>query len=254
MSLTTFSAFTYGHDIDDNSNYIDFSEDGITELSAVIETGSYTLETFVNACLVALNDAGSLTYTATIDRSTRKITLTGSANFDLLVTGTHSAISAFTLMGFTSDKTGSNSYTSDIASGFYYEPQYKLQRFVDFVDKVESVQSSVNTSASGIVEVVSYGTNQFMECNITYATNITGQGAIKNNPTGVSDLRAFMNYAIKKKPMEFIPDVDTPSVYTSCILEKTPANTNGTSFTLNELYGRGLANYFETGTLTFREI
>ena len=254
MSLKTYSAFIYGHDIDDESNYIDFSEDGITELSAIIETGSYTLTDFVNQVLVALNDAGNFDYTASINRATRKITISASSNFELRVTGSHNAISAFALMGFTTDKSGSNSYESDVASGFFYEPQYWLQRYVDFTDNVESAQSSVNTSASGKVEVVSYGTNYFMECNITYATDITGQGAIKNNASGVSNLRAFMNYAIRKKPLEFMPDIDTPSVFTSCILEKTPSSNNGTGFQLFELYTRGLANYFETGILTFRKV
>jgi hypothetical protein len=93
-----------------------------------------------------------------------------------------------------------------------------------------------------------------MECNITYVTNIVGQGVIKNNPSGVSDLRAFMNYAIQKKPMEFIPDLLTPGVYVPCILEKTQKNSKGVGFQLYELYSKGLANYFETGTLTFRKV
>jgi hypothetical protein len=255
MSLKTYSGFIYGHDITDTNSWLDFTEGAGPELSTEVAIGSYTLDDFVNAVLNALNGEGALDYTATINRATRKVTISASGTFGLLVTtGTHTGISAFSLLGFTANKTGSSSYTSDVESGLFYEPQYKLQRFVTFEDNVEFAQTSVNTSASGLVEVVSFGQNQFMECNITYATDITGQGAIKNNVNGVSDLRAFMNYLIRKKPIQFIPDIDTPSAYYDCLLEKTTSSSNGTGFQLYELYGRGLANYYETQTLTFRRL
>lgn len=255
MSIKTYSGFIYGHDISNLNQYINFREDGVNELGAQIRVGSYTLENFVNAVSVAMNDAGQLEYAVTIDRSTRKITISSTSNFDLLVTsGTQSAISAFSLIGFTTDKSGANSYEADIPSGLFYEPQYKLQRYVDFEDYIKTSQSSVNTSASGVVEVVSFGQNKFMECNIIYATDIVGQGAIKNNPNGIADLRAFMNYIIGKKPIEFISDIETPSVFVPCILESTRDSSDGTSFQLYELYSRGLANYFETQTLRFRKV
>lgn len=255
MSLTTFSGFIYGHDISEDNQFIDFNEDGSTEIGAQIRIGSYTLADFVDAVSNAMNDAGDNTYTVTVDRSSGLITITGSDLFNIMVSsGSHFAISAFSLMGFSSNRSGSNVYTADFKSGFLYEPQFKLQKYVDFEDIIESVDSSVNTSASGVVEVVSFGQSQFMECNINYVTNIVGQGVIKNNSNGVSDLRAFMNYAIQKKPMEFIPDLSGPTVYISCILEKTQKSSKGVGFQLYELYARGLANYFETGTLTFRKV
>lgn len=255
MSLNTFSGFTYGHDISEDNQFIDFNEDGSTEIAAQIKIGSYTLQAFIDAVSNAMNEASENTYTVTLDRSTRLITITGSVPFNLtVISGSHFEISAFILMGFTTNRSGSNTYTGNQPSGFFYEPQYKLQKYVDFDDIIESVDSSVNTSASGIVEVVSFGQNQFMECNITYVTNIVGQGVIKNNPSGISNLRAFMNYAIQKKPMEFIPDLLTPGVYVPCILEKTQKNSKGVGFQLYELYSKGLANYFETGTLTFRKV
>lgn len=254
MSLKTFSAFFYGHNVNKENLWLDFSEVG-PEIAAQIQIGSYTLTQFVSKVSDAMNEVGDNTYSLSLDRNTRKITISADNNFDLLVTtGSHSAIGIWPILGFTSNKTGSNTYEADVASGFAYEPQFKLQRFVGFDDFVETVDSSVNTSASGIVEVVSFGQNNFMECNIMYATDITGQGAIKNNPTGVADLRAFMNYLIRKRPIEFIPDIDDPAVFVSCILDKTRASSTGVSFQLYEMYARGLANYFETQTLTFRKV
>lgn len=252
MSLTTFSAFIYGHDITDDNQWIDFTEDGMTELSAQIDINSYTLTDFANAVVSAMNEVGGQEYSIALDRTTRKITISAASSFTLLTDGTHSEISAFSLMGFTANQTGTD-LEGDTASGSYYEPQFKLQQYVDFQDIVEASDSSVNESASGLVEVVSFGQNNYMECNITYITNIIGQGVIKNNANGVSDLRKFMLYAIQKKPLEFIPDIDGVS-FNSCLLESTQANRNGTGFQLYELYGRGLANYYETKKIRFREL
>lgn len=255
MSLDTYSAFIYGHDVSAQNNYINFSEDGGPELAGTVKVGSYTLTDFANAVSNAFNENGDLDYVITVNRSTRKITISASANFDLLVTtGTNASISAFNLIGFTQNKTGSNSYEADIPSGFIYEPQYKLQSFVDFEDIVQSASSKVNTSASGVVEVISFGQNKFMECNIIYATDIPHQDIIKNNPNGVADLRAFMNYLIQKKPIEFCSDINNLSVFTPCILERTRESSEGTSFQLYELYARKLAKHFETQLLRFRQV
>lgn len=255
MAITTRSAFYYGHNITENNQYINFSEDGgVTELSTTIPVGAYTLTDFTSEVVKALNAEGDNTYTISLDRLTRKITINCDANFDLLVTtGTQSEISAFSLIGFTSNKSGSNSFESDTGSGFAYYPQYNLQNYVDFQDILESVDSSVNTSASGLVEVINFGRVNFMECNIKYATDIIGQGAIDNNANGVSDLRQFMTYITNKYPLEFVKDKDAVN-FNSCILERSAKSKDGTSFQLYELYSQGLAYYYETKTLVFREL
>ena len=256
MSISTRSAFIYGHTINEGDNeFINFMEDGVTELSATIDIGSYTISQFVNKIAQALNEIGDNTYTVTLDRATRLITISADANFDLLVTtGTQVSISAFSLMGFTTNRAGASTYTSDLASGLIYLPQYNLMGYVSFEDMEESVQSKINESSSGEIEVVSYGTRNFSEFNIKYATDITGQGAITDNPTGVSDLRIFMQYITKKRPFEFLPDKDAPNTFDSAILESTTKSKDGTGFMLRELYSQKLANYFETGKLTLRRI
>ena len=93
-----------------------------------------------------------------------------------------------------------------------------------------------------------------MDCNITLATDIIPQGAIKENINGISDLREFMLYAINKNPIEFISDLDVPTLFESCLLESTKADSKGTGFKLYELYSRKLTGYFETKTLTFRKL
>ena len=255
MALTTRTAFIYGHTITDENEFINFSENGIDELAATVENGSFTLSEFVDLVASALNDVGDNTYTATIDRTTRKITISADANFDLLVTtGTQTAISAFSLIGFTTDRTGASSYEADIASGDIFEPQAPLYDYAAFENNEYSVQSKVNESSSGQIELVTYGTKQLMECNIKYITNITGQNLVTDNPTGVADANKFMQYIRLKRPIEFLPDKNTTGSFTPCFLESTSKAPSGDSYMLRELYSEKLANYFETGKLVFRKI
>ena len=255
MAITTRSAFTYGHDITEDNQFINFMEDGVTELSATIEVGSYYLNEFTDKIAQALNEIGDNTYTVTLARATRKFTISADANFDLLVTtGSQVAISAFSLMGFTIDRSGAASYEADNASGSVYYPQAPLRDYVDFNDIQESVQAKVNESSSGEIEVVSYGTRNLMECNIKYATNITGQNYIDDSATGVSDLRTFLQYIVGKKPIEFIKDKTDFTTFEPCLLESTQRSSDGTGFQLRELYSEGLAFYFESGRLVFRRL
>ena len=255
MAITTRSAFTYGHNITENNQYINFVEDGINELAATIEIGSYYLNQFPDAIASALNDIGDNIYEVTLDRTTRKITISADANFDLLVTtGSQVSISAFSLMGFTTNRSGADTYETDLETGFVYYPQAPLFEYISFDDIEEAVSAKVNESSSGEIEVVSYGTRNFMECNIKYATNIIGQQFIEDNASGVSDLRVFMQYITRKRPIEFIEDKTDFETYVPCLLESTPKSSDGVGFLLRELYAQKLANYYETGKIVFRKL
>ena len=255
MGLKTISAFTYGHTISEDNQFIDFSENLVQELGAQIDIGGYTLGDFINQIASAMNEIGSQEYSVTVDRTTRKITISSVADFDLYVTvGSRSSISAYQLMGFTTDRTGSNTYEGDISSGSIYTPQFILQKFVDFPDSVKSAHSSVNESASGVIETVSYGQINKMKCEIVLATDISGQGAIIENLNGVADLRSLMNYLITKAPIEFIPDIEFPEVLEKCLLDSTKEDSKGTGFQLYEMYARKLFGYFESKELIFRRL
>jgi hypothetical protein len=256
VSLDTFSTFYYGYVIDDSNYQIDFDEGG-AELTAEVAVGSYTPTDFATAIKVALDTAGALTYTVTFTRSTRKITISAGSNFTLRCSsGTHIGTGTWTLMGFSgSNKTGASTYTGGAASGDYYSPQFILQEYVDSDDYQEAVDASINETASGVVEVVKFGTRSFMECNIKYATDITQDGTvIKTNATGVADLRRFMQYLVTKGPCQFMPDLSDTATYTDMILESTEQNSKGTGYRLREMYDRGLPGYFQTGKLKFRVI
>lgn len=256
MAIFTYSAFNYGHKITGDNQSINFSENGVDELTATIPVGGYTLGTFVNALSLALNKVGALEYSVTLDRTTRKITISATGSFELwVVTGSLINISSFPLMGFTgTDRVGLSTYESDSPSGYQYSPQFLLQNFTDFQDEQRKAEASISVTASGRVQVASYGEVKTMTANITLATDIPNQVAIRENLNGVSDLRDFMSYLIDKNPIEFIPDENNPDIFTKCLLEKTSESSEGVGFKLKELYSRNLTGYFETGDLQFRQI
>lgn len=255
MTIATISAFNYGHTIDISNQYLSFDE-GSGELIAEIEVGSYTLNQFINQIALAMNEIGSQVYTVSVDRVTNLITISSTGNFDLLVsTGSTASQSAYGLIGFTgSDLTGLNSYTGDTASGDQYILQFPIQKFIDFNHRKKTINSKINKSGTGVLEVVSYGRVKYMKGNIMYITDIVNQGLIRNNASGVQDFLDFIDYATEKKPIEFIYDIDNPTNFVQCVLESTPDSREGTDYTLKEMYSQGLAYYFESGDLEFSEL
>lgn len=257
MSLSTHSKFYYGYEITEENNALDFSEGG-SELQATLDVGSYTLTTILDAIAIALNDVGALTYTVSVNRDTRLITIASTSNFELLVsTGSRSGSSVFSTIGFSgSDKTGALTYTASAAAGSEYRTQFILQSYVDTNSFVDAAEGTVNTSASGLVEVYRFGQNQFMEANFTYITDrVLVDGApIRKKPSGVLELQTLMRHFISKAPFEFMPNEDDSATFETMILESTPDNKSGIGFKLKELYTKNLPGFYETGVLKFRKI
>ena len=250
--LSTMSKWYYGHHIDTTNNTLPFN-DG-TDRTATLNVGDYTLTEFVTEVSRALNAASSLTFTVSVNRTTRLMTVGAGSAFELQTTSGTSN-NPFSLMGFSgADKTGSTSYTGAAASGSEFKPQLKLQKFIAFGDEQTASYVNVAKSASGAVEVVSFGTDDFMTCEIAYQTNNTTTGsAIENQANGLDNLRTFLQYAVKKRKMEFIPDRDTPNNFSKVILESTNTSTTGTGYRLNEYLG-SMPGFFSSGTLKFRKM
>lgn len=258
MALNTFSTFYYGHSVNSSNLKFNFNE-GAGELTATIAIGSYTPTDFATQVQTALNAIGSFTYTVTFNRAARTITIaTSDGNFSLLVsTGSENAVSAWSLMGFTgADLSGAMTYTGDTTTGSAYSPPFILQDYVTDEDWQQAAAASVNKTASGRVEVVKFGDETFYQMNIKYVNNNTQPDSliIKNNATGVADLRTFMQYIVEKRPIEFMPDIDATSNFEKVLLESSPSNKDGTGYKLKELYDQGLPGYYETGTLVFRVV
>ncbi len=257
MSLSTHSKFYFGYEITASNYNLAFSEGG-PELNAQLEVGSYSLTDFVDEIERALNEQedATLTYTVTVNRTTRIITIAATGTFQLLVaTGTTLGTTALTLIGFTGlDRTGASTYAANNASGSVYSTQFILQSHVSTDSSVGAADGVVNKSASGKVEVVTFGEERFMKANFMYITNRNPGGFVRYRAAGYDDAITFMEYLITKAPIEFMADENTPATFETMILESTAQDKNGLKFELKELYGKGLPGFFETGTLTFRKV
>lgn len=255
--ITTRCKFYYGHTITESNQYIDFKEGAGSEIFATVPIGEYSLTDFCSAVSTALNLAGALNYTVSVNRTTRIITIAADGAFTLLAsTGTRAAVSAYSLLGFSADTSSATSHTATSASGSVWEPQFLAQDFVDFEDNQTAVDGSTKQSASGKVEAVKYGTKKIMECTFKFITNTFQSSAspIANSATGVNDARTFLEYAVTKADLEFIPNVSDANVFTKCILESTDVDQNGLGFKLKEMYSQGLVGYYDTGLLKFRKL
>lgn len=251
--LNTMSKWYYGHYIDQTNRTIPFN-DG-SDKTATLKVGDYSLTEFIAEVERALNAASTIDFTVSVDRSTRLITIAGDSNFELHVSSGASA-NPFSLIGFSgADKTGADTYTGSTASGSVFLPQMKLQKYVAFGDEQVASYSNVAKSANGTVEVVSFGTDDFMSCEVVYQTNNNTTGSvIENQANGLDNLRTFLQYATKKRKLEFIPDRDSPGTFTKCIIESTNAGgKNGTGYRLQEYLGR-MPGFFSSGKLKFRKM
>lgn len=256
--IYSYSKFNYGINITVDNRFINFSEGG-PELTAVIETGDYALEQFPQAVESALNDAGSLTYSVTVDRTNNNLmTIVGSGVFDLLInTGSNNGNAAWETMGFVypGDLTGASTYSGSGDCGDQYFPQFLLQSYVDRLHSQKSFDPTVNQTPSGRVEVVRFGLQQFFEMDVKFITDKPMDGCvIKNNASGVSDAVDFLEFISQKNKFEFVPDVGDPLTFYKVILESFPGFSNGTGFKLRELFTQNLPDIYETGVFTLRVV
>lgn len=256
MSLRTFSVFYYGHTLTDLNNRLDFTEGAGPELTATLNVGDYSLTEFVAELKRALDVAGALTYTVTLSRSTRKITIATTSTFSLLTTsGSHFGTSVFTLAGFSgADKTGAPTYQGDAGSGTAFTPQFILQDHKPSTANQRAIEATVHKTGSGKVQVTRFGVEKFVQCRIRFSTNIyqTSNSRIRNNPTGVADLEAFMQYMMTKAKAEYMPNESAPDTFETVILESTEESSQGTGFELRERYDINIPGYFDSSILKLK--
>lgn len=254
--LTTLSAFYYGINITRENNALNF-DDGSGQLTAYVPIGDYSLSEIPDAVEDAMNLIGNQEYTITVNRTTRKITINGSSNFSLLCnSGSQAGTSIFEMLGFdtASDKTGSNSYTSEDGCGSEYLNQIILDDYTKPEDYAVKENAVVNISTSGVIQSLQFGDGARMACNIKGVSDKVGTKNYNyyENASGISDFRDFMNYLITKGKIEFMPDKSDRNTYYKLTLESTSADKNGTAFKIMNM--KGASDYLESGPLLFRKV
>jgi hypothetical protein len=251
MGIKTRPVFYYISPILKSNKNLDFDE-GSGELNAAVTIGAKSIEQLMTDVQKAMNEKGSQEYTVSFDRDLRFVTISASGNFDLLATTGTSGFSILSSLGFVSDKTGANSYTSDLAIGNVYQPQFLLQDWKAPEDNKESIQPSVQESANGEIEVFTFGSRSFFEFNIRFINDFDRpKGSyVETNTNAISEARAFMNFITTRSPLEIMRDRDDKDDFETIRLERTRSSRDGVGFELREM--RGLQDWFETGTLVFR--
>ena len=279
MTLKTEPIFYYGFEVTSDYTWIDFREGELgSELSVSLDVGVYNLEEIRSLIENALNETGTLNYTVSVDRSTRKLSIMSGEYFELLLgTGSHSDKSALKCFGFSNYPVWGEKHlygepdlfygdtdtglfpvhSAKFKAGFSFDPQFCAQDFRDADNNSALRSPSVNESVDGsCVEVISFGEDRFYDFNFRYITNLAMPcgGPIRNDPNALDNVNAFMGWAIKRKVIEYIPDKRNPNIFYKIRLEKSRGSSKGTGYSLKELYSRGLPDFYETGILTFRRL
>lgn len=251
--INTMCKFYYGHVITTLNYHLDFKEGAGAEINATLDIGSYSLTEFAQHVVDVLNDYGTLNYVYSIDRATRFITISGDSAFTFLAgTGSNVNESCFDLLGFSADTSSASSQTGT-ASGSVWIPQFKPQDYVAFDDQQSSYDSTVRTSANGVVEAVKFGSKYTMDINFRFITDYhqPSNSIVEHQIDGVANARDFMEFITSKNTIEFMPDRNDPSIYETCYLDATPEDRDGLDFKLKEQYSKGLPGYYDTGILKF---
>lgn len=254
-ALENHSKFYYGWQITTTNRYIDFN-DGAGVKTATLKVGYYSSTDLMIEIKKKMDALSSLDFAVVFDRVTRKFTISSTANFDLLfTTGPNSGQSTSLLLGYTaSNKTGANSYLAENVSGLEYSTQFYIQSYKDTSTNRKAIDGTVNKSASGVIEVIKFGNERFMEGEFLFITNITQESIsiIRTNNQGREDFIHFIEWCTEKAPIEFIKNENDPSTFQTFVLESTPTDQKGLDYDLIEMYDRGLAQYYRSGVLKFR--
>jgi hypothetical protein len=257
MALLTKSKFYFGVSVDPENNVLDIDE-GTGSFPVTLAVKAYAPSEIATALSSALNQAGTLNYSVTLNRTTRLLRITASGAFSIRrATGPNSASNIYSVLGFPggTDLTGLSQYEGTAGVGFEFEPQFYLLDYVPLEHNIKSVKASINETGSGAVEVIRFGTKRYMECSIDFISDqkFIGDEIWESNVNGVSDALNFMGFAIEKATMEFMPNRLDVANYTKLVLESTESDSQGVGFRLIEMldYGAGI---YRTGRLVFREI
>jgi hypothetical protein len=183
----------------------------------------------------------------------RTLTINSDLNFSILIaTGPFVGSSIWTRLGLGAlDLTGAATYTGSTI-GKEYRPQFYLLDYVDGNNNQRAIDSTLNETSGGVVEVIRYGTKKIYEMNFDFITTERQENYIENDLLAVDKIRNFLEDITQKNLIQFFPNRDDTTESVTLILETTPESGNGVSFKLKEK--PGLPDYFTTGLLTFREV
>lgn len=253
--ITTRSRFYFGGEITRDNSAVDFDEGGL-ELKASMKVGDYSMSELATEMARAMTEAGTQNYTGTFNRSTRKITITATSSFKLRTnTGSRIGSSAWTVLGWTTaaDTATATSQTSDATAGLEYETQYPVDKYTAEDDYIVKETGTVNVSATGVTQQISFADGSRISFNIRLITNTIGllNPPFFDNASGVADFKTFIRAIMKKGKFEFMPDEASVNTFEVLILESTKEDRNALKF---ELKNMKTPDVYESGELVCRKV
>jgi hypothetical protein len=257
MALGTHSVFFYGYQITDDNRYICFKEGAGAEKLAILPIGTFSLSKLLEVVASALNTASTLSWSVSLNRSTRVFTINVDSTASILwLTGASADKGAHTLLGFAqADQNNLLSFVGSVGSGKAYTPQYKLQDYKDKTEKQKLINATINKSASkNVVSVQHFGVESFYVFNIKYITNrdVSGSDAfLRTNSKAVEEAKDFLQWITQKYLIEFMPDENDLDTFDKIYLDSSAQDNDGVGYELIEYTNIDIPNVFETGLLTF---
>jgi hypothetical protein len=219
-------------------------------LTATVPIGFYSLGDLLNAIVSAMAAADTVnTYTATANRSysggtQNRVTIaTSGAYFSMLFnSGPNTSTTIARLIGFAvSDQTGSTSYTGTSSAGTLLQPVWWGKNYRD-VNMLRKNFGSLNISANGTKEAITYQIQQFFQVQFDYEP----YSAI------ASSWQPFLTWAVQQQSLEFTPDITNPNTVYNCTLESTEYDSAGLGYEMREMIQEGMPFLYSTGLLKFR--
>lgn len=261
--INTYSMFYYlDVSIDTTNQKIDF-HDGVSNKVGVIPIGQYSPKQLADQVRNAMNNVSENTFSCTFNRTAKTYTIASldSINFTLLISsGDNSGSSVYSIIGYSgSDTSAATTQTGSASSRVIsYYPQFYVQDYEPTKHWVEKIDPSVNTTNSGIVSVVSFGSVKYSQMSLTMITDLAQGGAspVKNNSGAVQSTLDFLSVLIGKRHVEFMEDENDPTDFEIFMLESAGngGGSKGTGFRLKEMFGQKLGNHYELKDIKFRKM
>lgn len=249
MALTAKSLFNYGIEVTTLNQNLDFvNVFGGDTLTAVLDVGFYSPQTLADEIafqMQSLDDTNI--YTVSVARNVlggteNRITISTNGSFleILFATGPNLNTSCYSIIGFNqTDYTGDTTYTGSSSTGTVLIPDYIGYNYLDPTNG-SMVFGSVNVSASGLKEAVTFNNQQFINVEYKYEAKAR-----------LIQWQNFFTWTQAQKPFDFTPEISDPDTFYSCTLEKTQASDKGLGWKMPEMLPN-FPNYYQTGPLVFR--
>lgn len=252
--LKTKSMFYYGCEIVENDNRLEVVQ-GSNTYVVDFQAGKYSPEQLAKHLSARFNSILPSNFEVTFQRETRTLLLTSDIAFSIKISSsTFVGSTIFEQLGLgNADSPLQLQWIAPNAIGKAYRPQFFLVDYIGAERNKSLVNATVNETGSGLVEVVRYGRRGMFEFNIKFITKEPqANDFIDTDFDAVESAIDFMDWAIEKRLVEFMPNRDDVSSYHFIILESTAQSQQGTAYRLEEV--AGVDGYFETGRLVWREV